>query len=78
MEICQFIVHIQKDSSVIAFIDKMAEWLRRLTVNPLGSVSVGTNPIFVVFLFGSVVKRIAICSLNLAIKVQISEKNCYL
>ena len=27
----------------------MAEWLRRWTVNPLGSASVGTNPIFVVF-----------------------------
>ena len=49
MEICQFIVHIQKDTLVIAFIDKMAEWLRRWTVNPLGSASVGSNPIFVVF-----------------------------
>ena len=56
----------------------MAEWLRRWTVIPFGSISVGTNPIFVVFLFGSVVKWIAICSLNSAIKVQIWEKNCYL
>ena len=74
MEICQFIVHIQKDTLVIAFIDKMAEWLRRWTVNPLGSASVGSNPIFVFFLIGSMVKWIAICSLNSAIKVQISEK----
>ena len=34
---------------VTTFIDKMAEWLRRWTVNPLGSASVGSNPIFVVF-----------------------------
>ena len=27
----------------------MAEWLWRLTVNPLGSASMGSNPIFVVF-----------------------------
>ena len=74
MEICQFKVYIQKDSYVIAFIDKMAEWLRRWTVNPLESASVGSIPIFVVFLFGSVVKWIEICSLNSAIKVQISEK----
>ena len=52
----------------------MAKWLRRWTVNPLGSASVGSNPIFVVFLFGSMVKWITICSLNSAIKVQISEK----
>ena len=52
----------------------MAEWLRQWTVNPLGSASVVSNPIFVVFLFGSVVKWIAICSLNSLIKVQISEK----
>ena len=51
----------------------MAEWLRRRTDNPLGSASVGSNPIFVVFLFGSLVNWIAICSLNSAIKVQISE-----
>ena len=74
MEICHFKVYIYKDSLVTAFIDKMAEWLRRWTVNPLGSASVGSNPIFVVFLFGSMVKWIAICSLNSAIKVQISEK----
>ena len=64
----------RKTVRVIAFIDKMAEWLRRWTDNPLGSASVGRNPIFVVFLFGSVVKWIAICSLNSANKVQISEK----
>ena len=27
----------------------MAVWLRRWTVNPLGSASVGPNPIFVAF-----------------------------
>ena len=49
MEICQFKVYIQKDSLFRAFIDKMAEWLRRWTVNPLGSAGVGSNLIFVVF-----------------------------
>ena len=49
MEICQLKVYIQKDSFVIAFIDKMAEWLRQLTVNPLGSTCVGSNPIFGLF-----------------------------
>ena len=74
MEICQLKVYIQKDSCVIAFIDKMAEWLRQLTVNPMGSTCVGSNPIFVVFLIGSMVKWIAICSLNSAIQVLSSEK----
>ena len=74
MEICKFKVYIQKDSLFHPNIDKMAEWLRRLTVNPLRSASVGSNPIFVVFLIGSMVKGIAICSLNSAIPVQILEK----
>ena len=52
----------------------MAGCLKRWTVNPLGSTSVGSKPIFIVFLFGSMVKWIAICSLNSAIKVQIWEK----
>ena len=78
MEICKFKVYIQIDSFVSPFIDKMAEWLRRLTVNPLRSASVGSSPIFVVFLIGSMVKGIAICSLNSAIRVQISEKNWYI
>ena len=78
MEICKFKVYIQKDSLFLPNTDKMAEWLRRWTVNPLGSDSVGSNPIFIVFLFGSLVNYIAICSLNSANKVQISEKNCYL
>ena len=43
MKICQFEVCIQKDSFFIAFIDKMAEWLRRWTVNPLGSARVGSS-----------------------------------
>ena len=32
---------------------KITEWLRRLTDNPLVSARVGSNPIFVVFLIGS-------------------------
>ena len=74
MEICQFKVYIQKYSLFFPDIDKMAEWLRRRTVNPLGSARVGSSPIFVVFLFGSMVKWIAIWSLNSALKVEISEK----
>ena len=49
MEICQFKVYIQKDSLFFPDIDKMAEWLRRRTVNLLGSSRVGPSPIFVVF-----------------------------
>ena len=49
MELCRFKVYIQKDSLVIIFMDKMAEWLQRLTDNPLVSARVGSNPIFVVF-----------------------------
>ena len=74
MEICHIKVYLQKDSLFLPNTDKMAKWLRRRTVNLLGSASVGSNPIFVVFLFGSLVNWIAICSLNSAIKVQISEK----
>ena len=74
MEICRFKVYIQKDSLVTPFMDKMAEWLRRWTLNPLVSTRVGSNPIFVVFLIGFTVKWIAICSLNILIRVQISEK----
>ena len=78
MEICRFRVYIQKDSLVTPFMDKMAEWLRRWTVNPLVSTRVGSNPIFVVFLIGSTVKWIAIFSLNILIRVQISEKTGHL
>ena len=53
MEICRYKVHIQKDSLVTPFMYKMAEWLRRWTDNPLVSARVGSNPIFVVFLIGS-------------------------
>ena len=74
MEIFQFKVYIQKDSLFKASIDEMAEWLRRRTVNQLGSARVGSSPIFVVFLFGSMVKLIAIWSLTSAFRVQISEK----
>ena len=49
MEICRYKVYIQNDSLVKLFMDKMAEWLRRLTDNPLVSACVGSNPIFVVF-----------------------------
>ena len=61
-------------TEVTPFMDKMTKWLRRWTVNPLVSARVGSNPIFVVFLIGSTVKWIAICSLNIFIRVQISEK----
>ena len=56
MKICQFKVYIQKDSLFLPDIDKMAEWLRRRTVNSLGIASIGSSPIYVVFLFGSMVK----------------------
>ena len=56
MEICQFKVNLQKDILVLVFIVKMAEWLKRCTVSPLGCARVGPNPIFVVFLIGSMVK----------------------
>ena len=74
MEICQFKVYIQKDSLILAFIDKMAEWLIRWTVNPLGFASAGSNPScrFFIWFWGE--KWIAIFSLNSAIRVQISEK----
>ena len=44
MDICQFKVYIQKDNLILTFIDKMAEWLFRWTVNPLGFASAGSNP----------------------------------
>ena len=56
MEICHIKVYIQKDSLFLPDIDKIAEWLRRRTVYPLGSARVGSSPIFIVFLFGSMVK----------------------
>ena len=74
MKIFRFKVYIQEDSLFISFVDKMAEWLRRWTLNPLVSARVGSNPTFVVFLIGSTVNWIAICSLNILIRVQISEK----
>ena len=54
--------------------EKIAERLGRRTVNPLCSASVEWNSTFVVFLIGSMVKWIAICSLNSAILAQILEK----
>ena len=56
MEVCQFKVYIQKDSFFLPNIDKIAEWLRRRNVNALGIARVGSSPIFVVLLFGSIVK----------------------
>ena len=49
MEICHIKVYIQKDSLFLPDIDKMAEWLRRRTVNPLGIARMGSSPIYVVF-----------------------------
>ena len=57
---------------IIDFMVKMAEWLRRWIVNPLGSARMGSNPIFVVFLIGTIVKLIATCSLDSAIRIKIS------
>ena len=74
MEISKFKVYIQIGSFVNPFIDKMAKWLRRLTVNPLRSAIVGSTPIFVVFFIGAMLKAIVISSLNSTIRVQISEK----
>ena len=56
MEICQFKVYIQKDSLFLPDMDKMAEWLRRRTVNPLRVARVGSSPIFVILFFGSMMK----------------------
>ena len=44
MEIFQFKVLHTESQFFIAFIDKMAEWLIRWTVNPLGFASAGSNP----------------------------------
>ena len=74
MKICRFKVYIQKDSLVKDFMVKMYEWLRRWTVMSLGSAQMGSNPTFVVFLIDSMLKTIGICSLDSAIRVQISEK----
>ena len=64
---------------VTAFIDKMAEWLRQWTVNPLGSASVGSNLICVVFFnwfYGEI-------NINLQFEFtnqssNLGKKNCYL
>ena len=78
MKICRFKVYIQKDSLILAFMDKMAECLRRWTVNTLGSAHVGSNPIFTVFLIDSMLKTIAICSLDLTIRIKISVEESIL
>ena len=72
MEICQLKIYIQIDSLVMAFMAKKAKWLRRWTVKQLGFARVGSNLIFVVFLIGSMLKLIAIWSLNPAILIKIS------
>ena len=74
MKICRFKVNIQKDTLFLALMDKMAEWFRRWTVKPLCSAHVGSNSIFVVLLIDSMFKTIGNCSLDSAIRVQISEK----
>ena len=74
MEVCRYKVYIQRDSLVTPFLDKMDEWLRRLTVNTFASARLVSNPIFVVFLIGSMVKWMATCSLNSPIQIQISKK----
>ena len=54
MEICRYKVYIQKDTLVTHFIDKIAEWLRRRTVNPLGITHVGSSPFrrFFIWFYG--------------------------
>ena len=49
MEIFKFKNGTQKDSLFFPDIDKMAEWLRRRTVNPLGIARMHSSPIYVVF-----------------------------
>ena len=78
MEICRIKVNLQKDSLVLALMDKMAEWVRRWTVNPLGSAQVGSNSIFVVFLIDSMFKTIANWSLDSAIRIKISVEESIL
>ena len=46
----------QTDSLFEALFDKMADWLRKLNANPLGSARVVSNPIFVILLIGCMVK----------------------
>ena len=38
-------------SGLVCHLDKVAEWLRRWTANPLCSARVGSNPILVAFFF---------------------------
>ena len=75
MEICRFKVYIQKDSLVTPLMDKMDEWLKRWTVNPLVSARVGSCPIFVVFLICSMVKLIAIWVWILQSKLKYRKKS---
>ena len=49
-------VFIQADSLFEALFDKMADWLRKLNANPLGSASVVSNTISVMLLIGGMVK----------------------
>ena len=49
-------IFIQTDSLFEALFDKMADWLRKLNANPLGSARVVSNSIFVILLIGGIVK----------------------
>ena len=49
----------QTDSLFEALFDKMADWLRKLNANPLGSARVVSNPIFVILLIGCILKSSA-------------------
>ena len=46
----------QTDSLFEALFDKMADWLKKLNANPLGSARVVSNPILVILLIGCMVK----------------------
>ena len=45
--VINFLLNIATENSINSS-DKVAEWLRRWTANPLGSARMGSNPIFVV------------------------------
>ena len=77
MEILQFKVYIQKESLFLLYIDKMAEWLRRRTVNPLGITHVGSNPFrrFFIWFYGEMNSNLQYEFSNQSSNL---KKNCYL
>ena len=78
MEICRLKYTYKKTVWSHLLWTKIAEWLRRWNDNPLVSARVGSSPIFVVFLIGSIEKWIAICSLDSAIRIKNSVEESIL